>query len=204
MKLQHQLFLDAYLKSYNYHSGYGNATTAYIKAYGPMERSVASSCGSKLLQEASIKKFIAAWVQKKRTTFDMTKEEVLEELKSVGTFDLAQIYDEENNTLLNIADFPVSARAAVAGIEVEELFERTAGGKMEKIGNTVKVKLHNKIAALQAINNVKGFNAPAKTASTDKDGNNITPLSDKHVDAIIDALRNNKIEEKDVDETRSS
>lgn len=187
-------FLKQYLLTLNTHSGRANASLAYHKVYGG-ERGPANQVkASQLLLNPIIQAEIEAFKHRARTEFNLTKEEVLAEFHKLATFDIRDIYNEETNTLLPIADFPASAGAAVAGVEVEEIFEMIDGEKVS-IGNTVKVKLHNKIGALKGLVDIKGYNAPTKVASTDVNGKDRPqPLTDIQVDSIIKALQHGQHE----------
>lgn len=188
LNIDQEKFLIEYLKTLNPNSGRSNAGLAYYKVYGG-DRENARQRASILLQNPKMQARIAEFVNDLKTKFEFTKEQVLNEFKGVATFDLRDIYDEETNSLLNIADFPAQAAGAVAGVEVDEIFEMIDGEKVH-IGNTVKVKLHSKIAALKGIIDIQGYEAPKKTANTDAAGKDkVTPMTPEQVSAIIAALR---------------
>jgi len=103
----------------------------------------------------------------KRLGLDM--ETVLAEYKKLAYFDLRKVYDDKN-ALIDIKQFDDASAAAVAGIEVLEVFEGTGKDK-KHIGNTVKLKIADKRAALDSICNVLGYDAPTKISPTDPEGN---------------------------------
>jgi phage terminase small subunit len=77
----------------------------------------------------------------------VTRAEVLRELKKIGFADISDLYDN-NGHLKSFHDIPEHARKAIAGVEVDELFEGF-GKEREKIGLTKKVKLWDKNKALE-------------------------------------------------------
>lgn len=76
-------------------------------------------------------------------------ERVLNELKFIGMVDIRKIYDDKGN-LKPVSDWPDDVARAVSGIETEELFEGR-GDEREMIGISKKVKLNDKIRALELI-----------------------------------------------------
>lgn len=80
---------------------------------------------------------------------EFTIESILGELRSLALFDLRDIYDESSN-LKPIHEWPAHARAAVAGIETNELFQGR-GDEREMIGLVKKVKLWDKTKAIEQL-----------------------------------------------------
>jgi len=99
----------------------------------------------------------------------LSQEAILSEYKKLAFFDLRKVYDDKN-ALIDVKDFDDASAAAVSGIEVLEEFEG-AGAERRHIGNTVKLKISDKKAALDSICKVLGYVAPSKVAATDPDGN---------------------------------
>src|SRR5690606_3243194 len=81
--------------------------------------------------------------------------------------DIRKIYDE-TDTLKAVKDFDDESAAAVAGIEVDEI-----PGAI--FGVTKKVKIHNKISAIERLCRMLGYDAPTKVAQTDTAGKTIKP-----------------------------
>jgi len=176
------------LFAYAYFNNKGNGTQAAIAA-GYSKKS-AKEQASRLLTYANVQKILISLNQDIEEKAIITKEQVLQEYKRIALFDLRTLYDE-NGVLKPIDQLSDAAGAAITGIEVLEEFEGT-GEERVHIGNTVKVKLHGKIAALDAIRDTMGWRAPTKVASTDKDGNDQAPLSDDQVEKIISSLHGKK------------
>lgn len=76
-------------------------------------------------------------------------ESVLAELRKIGFSDLRQLFAADGS-LLPPKDWPQHAAASVASVEVDELFEGT-GQAREQVGVTRKVKLWDKMRALEMI-----------------------------------------------------
>jgi len=111
----------------------------------------------------------------KQTTEEVVKElglglkEVLNEYKKIAFHDIRKIYTVDGG-LKSIHDIDEDSAAAIAGIETYDDKMKETG---EILGTTKKVKLTNKVAALDSISKILGYNAPTKVANTDKDGNDI-------------------------------
>ncbi len=74
---------------------------------------------------------------------------VLKELKHIGTVDLSAAYDDLG-ALKRIHDIPEDIRRCIAGIETDEIWDGV-GKDRAVIGHTRKIKLFDKIKALELI-----------------------------------------------------
>lgn len=116
----------------------------------------------------------------RETTADTVKrlgldqESILIEYKKLAFFDLRKAYSD-TNALIPVKDFDDASAAAISGIEVLEVFEWIDGVKTS-VGNTVKLKLSDKKAALDSICRVLGYVSPTKIASTNKDGEDVLTI----------------------------
>lgn len=104
---------------------------------------------------------------------DITKDSLILELQKIAFSDIRELYNADNN-LKNITDFSDRVAATVSSIEVDELYEGS-GKERTRIGFTRKVKLANKIAAIERLCRMLGFDAPTKVAPTNVAGEDITP-----------------------------
>jgi len=128
----------------------------------------------------------------KQNAEDIAKElglslkEVLSEYKKVAFFDIRKLYTVDGG-LKSIHDLDDEAVGAIGGVESYDVKEPDSG---MVLGTTQKVKIVNKISALDSISKVLGYNAPTKVANTDTDGNNVTPpITESKVDDILSELR---------------
>lgn len=120
-----------------------NASAAAIRA--GYAKSGARQHGAKLLQTPAVEKLVAELKAKQLQKVDLRADDILRGLLEVFQVDIADLYDERGH-LKNIHDIPKSARKAMAAIDVFEEFEGT-GDNREKVGETRKVKLWDKLKA---------------------------------------------------------
>ena len=80
----------------------------------------------------------------------VTADKVQAEIARLAFSDLREYYDS-NGFLKNPHDLSDDAAAALAGIEVDELWGIGMSGDKEKIGETKKIKLYDKLAALDKL-----------------------------------------------------
>lgn len=167
------------LFAYEYYRNKGNAKQAAITAgYSPK---TATQTGSRLLTYVNVQNILlklnAKLVNKLEYEAIFTKEQVLKEYGHTAFFDIRELYDD-NNSLKLVKDFSKAAAHAVAGIDVFEEFENivddTTGLRTRvHIGNTVKIKLNSKLAALDSIRDTMGWKGVTKVAATDSKGDDL-------------------------------
>ena len=138
--LLRQRFVEEYLVDLN-------ATKAAERA-GYSVRT-AKSQGSRLLRDPKIKAAIEAAQRAQVKRIRMSADDVLVGLAEIASIDIADIFDE-NNVLRPLKEIPTYVRRAIAGIEVEELFEGR-GESREHIGRNRKLKLSDKVRALEIL-----------------------------------------------------
>lgn len=133
-----------------------NATQAAIRAGYSVK--TAHSIGFENLRKPGIQDALDLAQKELAKRAGVTIEELIIAYKQIAFADLAQCYDK-NGFLKNIHDIPIPARMALAGLEVDELYEGK-GEERERIGQTKKVKLWDKLKALDALGRHLGlFNA---------------------------------------------
>ncbi|RFM30040.1 terminase small subunit [Deminuibacter soli] len=96
----------------------------------------------------------------------ITKERVLEELAKIAFFDIRKAYNVDSG-LKSIHELDEDVAAVMAGIESYDVKEPESG---MVLGTTQKVKLLNKLTALEAICKIMGYNAPVEARHTGRDG----------------------------------
>lgn len=74
-------------------------------------------------------------------------ERVLQEIQLIGTVDIRRAYSESGE-LLPVNQMPDDVAAAVQSVEVDEIFDGY-GTEREKVGDTKKLKLIDKLKALE-------------------------------------------------------
>lgn len=130
-----------------------NATQAAIRA-GYSEKT-AYSIGFNLLKKVEIQNALNLAQKSLAEKAEITVLDLITAYKQIAFADLAECYDE-NGYLKNIHDIPKKARMALAGIETDELWEGQ-GKDRSIIGETKKVKLWDKLKALDALGRHLGF-----------------------------------------------
>ncbi len=73
-------------------------------------------------------------------------EAILGEIRFLARFDIRRLY-KDDGTLKNIAELDAQTARAVAAVEVDEIFEG-AGAERQQVGETTKIKLWDKLKAL--------------------------------------------------------
>lgn len=131
----------------------------------------AYSIGSELLKKPEIAARIKQLKEDVFASVGITQARVYRELSRLAFVDLAGIFDE-SGALKPMHLIDDDTRAAIAGVEIDELFEGI-GRERQQAGVTKKIKLSDKLNALAQIIKIGGWNAPTKTELT---GANGTPL----------------------------
>lgn len=124
-----------------------NATQAAIRA-GYSEKT-AKEIGYENLTKPHLLNLISELRQKQIQRTELSADKVLKEYAKVAFMDIREFYDA-NGRLKMPHDLDDAAAASLAGIEIDEIYGYIAGEK-EKIGETKKIKLHNKLTALEAL-----------------------------------------------------
>lgn len=125
-----------------------NSTQAAIRS--GYSKKTASSIGFENLRKPEI----LVYIQKKRKTWsnklEVTQERILTEYARIAFSDIRKFYNEKGMLILP-GDLDDDSAAALAGIEVFEEFAFDSEGNRDHIGDTKKLKIHNKIQALDSL-----------------------------------------------------
>lgn len=157
------------LFAYAYFNNGGNAAQAAIEA--GYSEATAPQTASRLLKYVNVAALIAELNDKVKERAIVTKEAIAAELAKIGFSDIRQVFNESGN-LLPIHEIPDTAAAALAGVDVDQLWGMTEDGKSE-IGQTKKVKMWDKLKALAQLTELYGYNMPTKVASTNAAGEDV-------------------------------
>lgn len=133
-------FLTEYQKDYN-------ATRSAI-AVGYSEK-YAGELGYQLLQKTPVKQALEKAQEDRLKKVGVHAERVLTEIARIGLSDTRKLFDAQNN-LLPASEWPDDVAAAVADLEVMDLFEGR-GPEKQRIGYLKKVKQHDKVKALDIL-----------------------------------------------------
>lgn len=74
---------------------------------------------------------------------------LLQELRSISFIDIRKIFDDDH-ALKPVKEWPPEVAAAIAGIDVDELYDYE-DGKRIKVGKTKKLKMFDKLKALEML-----------------------------------------------------
>ncbi|MGH9504794.1 MAG: terminase small subunit [Terriglobales bacterium] len=121
-----------------------NARTAAIAA--GYSKKTAQAAGSRLLRDSAVRTAITSQDRALHKKLDLTAERVLEEIARIAFADIRRIFNRDG-TARSITELDPDTAAALAGVEIEELFA-VQDSKRKKIGYTKKFKLANKVDAL--------------------------------------------------------
>jgi phage terminase small subunit len=124
-----------------------NATQAAIRA--GYAAGTAGVSGHRLLKSAKIRAQIDAAIAERQRRTEITADKVLQEIYRVATSDIAKAFGADGK-LLSVHEMPPEARAALAGIETEELFEKD-GDERVLSGLSRKVRHWDKVKALELL-----------------------------------------------------
>lgn len=102
---------------------------------------------------------------------------IISEIARIAFFDIKDLYGEDN-VMLPVHQMPEAARAAIAGIETEDIFV-TMGPYKEAIGQTKKVKTNDKMQALVTLAKMCGFRD--KVDVTINDNRQPNTVASRHV-----------------------
>ena len=87
---------------------------------------------------------------------DFTQARILQELRAVAFFDVREIFNEDG-TLKHPTEWPKNAAQVIAGIDTSDLWDYvededgTSGKRKEKVGLARKIKLNDKLKALEML-----------------------------------------------------
>ncbi len=132
-----QVFVREYLVDLNASAAYRRAgyTSGNPNVHGP-----------RLVANGRIQDELARHMAARSEKVELTAEQVLREIKTAAFLDPLQLFAEDG-TLLPLSRMPEAARRAIAGLEVEELFDGR-GEDRRMIGYLKKIKLVSKEGTL--------------------------------------------------------
>ena len=127
---------------------YQNATKSAIAVgYAPASAHIS---GSRLIRDAYISEQISSRANKQYADIDVSAERVIRALGNLAFFDVRKFWNDDG-TLRNVTELDADTAQALAGFEVERLFAHFAKGKAQETGTTSKIKLVNRLQALEAL-----------------------------------------------------
>jgi phage terminase small subunit len=141
-----QRFVDEYLIDLN-------ATQAAIRAgYSPK---TARQIGQQNLSKLVIQAEITEGRKRASERTEITVDRILQQLAAIAFLDVRRLFDAEGN-LLSVQALADDVASAIASLESEDLFEGR-GPDRKKVGRITKIKLADKMAALQMLGKYLGM-----------------------------------------------
>jgi phage terminase small subunit len=103
-----------------------------------------------LLGNRRVQALIASLTKDKLGKLDISADWVLGELRKLAGYDAGAIFNDDGS-LKPIKEWDPSVRAALVGLEHDKLFEHFGKTEAKHVGATVKVKLADKLRALELL-----------------------------------------------------
>ena len=127
-----------------------NATRAYKVAYPRCKKDeTVRANSSRLLTNANIQNYILEKQKEIEKRTEVTQDMVIKELARIAFLDIRKLYNDSGG-LKNIQDIDEEAVKAISSLETLEEYEGY-GEDREQIGDTKKVKLLDKVKALELL-----------------------------------------------------
>lgn len=167
-------FCQEYLKD-------ANATQAAIRA-GYSEKT-ARSLGQRLLTNVDIKNRLDKLREPLEEQTTVSRNRIIEEYAKIAFSNVKDIFMVDNQ-LMNVCQMDDDVAAAVSSVETYEDFDPVT---KQIVGTTKKVKLYDKIRALDSLGKIYGIFE--KDNSQKGQGINIGALSNDVLKALIDASK---------------
>lgn len=128
---------------------HGEKFQAVLDAGYKQTPKAAAVTATRLLKKAKIQARLKELRSKQEKRTEVTADRILLELYRIATVDVGQAFTDEG-MLKPLKDIPEDVRRAIAGIEVDEIFEGR-GDERTQVGWTKKVKFWDKPRALELL-----------------------------------------------------
>jgi phage terminase small subunit len=141
-QLREEKFCQAYVVDLN-------GTSAVIAAGYTDNRESARAMAPLILAKVSVQQRIEELSRQQCKNLEITTEWTLGQMRKLAGFDATRLFNEDGN-MIAIDQWPADVRAAVAGIEFEEVYEGR-GEERVHVGRIHKIKLVDKTKALEML-----------------------------------------------------
>lgn len=171
MNENHKLFAFQYVKlKYN-------GTEAAIAAGYSVK--TARSIASQLLTNLDIQRLVQALKSDIMAQLGIEVADIAREYMKVGFSDIRKLFNDQG-ALINVTDLPDDVAGNISSIEVFEEYSGQ-GPQRVNIGNTKKVKLYDKVNALDKLAKMVGADGVTKIAQTTAAGEDVVILPKKEI-----------------------
>lgn len=128
-----------------------NQTQAAIRAgYSPRS---ANEQAVALMKKPEIQAAIAERMSRRIEKVDLSADKVIEQLRRLVTFDPKDIFDEDGEKIKPITEWPIECRSAIAGMDVEEIWEwetdEEGARRRVQVGQKLKPRFLSRTAAVE-------------------------------------------------------
>jgi phage terminase small subunit len=156
---KHEIFVAEFLVDHN-------ASRAAIAA--GYSKNGAGVTGHRLLKSAKIATRIAEKTAKTLQKLEITAERVLNELAKLAFLDPRKLFNPDGS-LKPVTDLDDDTAAAIAGMDIEKLYEHFSKGGAKNVGTVTKVKLLDKGINLERLGrHLKLFTDKIEIADADQ------------------------------------
>lgn len=128
-----------------------------------------------LLRNVKIQKKISELRKDEAGRLNLQKESIMQLLSDIASAKIEDITDPETGAILSPEQWPEHMKRAVNGLEADEFYGGPEGAKFP-IGMKRKVKLADRLKAIELLNRMLGFNMPDKVAATTPEGEAAAPV----------------------------
>lgn len=156
MEPKQKLFCMYYVKN-----GFHGTKAAEAAGYS---KKTATSIASALLAKTNISSYVDALKEDIAFCLGISAVDIAREYQKVGFVDLRKLFNEDGS-IKKITEIDVDTASALASFELLELFAEGA-----QIGNIKKIKMHDKISALDKLAKMIGKDGTTKLETTIKLG----------------------------------
>ena len=133
-----------------------NGTRAAMAAGYTTDPAGAAVTASRLLGDIKIRQEIDRHIESQIETANVSKAIVVREIARVAMSDVTEMLDEDGS-ITNLKRLPKGQRIALNSVTVEERTERGRDGSAPTIVRTTKVRMHDKIKALDQLARMMGL-----------------------------------------------
>jgi hypothetical protein len=157
---QESRFTEEYIR-------HGDRVRAWNEAYKNIEVDERRiyNLATQLIKAPHIRAELKQYLTESEIKYGVSKAMLIAELKNIAFFDIASIMDEFGN-------FKGVNELKNAGRAITEIYvNRDSEGNEQR-----KVKVANKLSAIEALNKMMGYNAPEEHRLVDGEGNDVQPM----------------------------
>ncbi len=137
-----ELFARAYLAN-------GMNASEAARTVGFSKKS-AHEIGSRMLRKVKVQELVAELTHERVERLDISADWVLGELRKLAGYDAGSVFDDDGS-LKPVSQWDSATRTALVGLDHEKLFEHFGGGQAKHVGTTRKIKLADKLRALELL-----------------------------------------------------